>query len=168
MAFQTGSDLFARLADIATLVARYNVIESIFRQWPSMTIEKKYEQTIINFCMTVFQYLESIQHAGWSLFTTNPPRTSFSSITLQDLSEWEVKTTRADAACRGFTVILEPEAAPRDAVLDRVIEEVEDAEDTMDESADEVSVSHPTLGEHDSKECSQEDFRSAKRVKVCH
>jgi hypothetical protein len=133
-----------------------------------MTIEKKYEQTITNFCMTVLQYLESIQHAGWSLFTTNPPRTSFSSLTLQDLSDWEVKTTRANAACRGFTAIIEPETSPRDAGLDRIIEELEDTDGSMDDCANEVSGSQSTPLEHDGRENCGEDLRSAKRVKVCH
>jgi hypothetical protein len=139
----------------------------MFHQWPSMTIERKYEQTIINFCMTVFQYLESIQHAAWSLFTTTPSSISFSSMMLQDLADWESRTARADAACRGFTVIIEPETVSRDVGLDKIVEETEDSEDTLDESANDLPISHPKLGGHD-KEAFQEDFRSAKRAKVCH
>ena len=101
-------------------------MESMYHEWPGMTLEKKYENSLINLCTKVLQYLDKVmQTQSW-----------LSSDPTEDLTSHAVKIAEADAACRGFTVTIVPEVVQRDVVrgTKRTIEIVEDDEDSDSDS----------------------------------
>ena len=122
---------FSMLADLATLIARYNVMESMYHEWPGMTLERKYEDSLINLCTKVIQYLDKVMQT----------QSGLSSDLSEDLTSHAAEIAAADAACRGFTVTIVPEVVQQDVVrgTKRTIEIVEDDEDS---DSDDSSVEH--------------------------
>ncbi|KAE8451648.1 hypothetical protein EG329_003105 [Mollisiaceae sp. DMI_Dod_QoI] len=88
-------DLFIALADVATLVARYNVMESMYQQWPGMTLEPHYEDALVSLCIHIFRFLDKV------ITTLLPPARPIIS---EDLTRLIVKINEADAVCREFSV----------------------------------------------------------------
>jgi hypothetical protein len=126
-----------RLADIATLVARYNVLESMYQNWEAMTLEKDYEDSLISLCTHVLEYLGGILD----------PHTKFS-ISVVDHSDCEfAKIVEADRACRGFTVTIEDNMTPS-------LDQIEDVS-SEDEDSDYTTLGtkiEPTVGESDQRQ----------------
>ena len=48
------------LADLATLVARYTVMENMYQNWPGMTLERNYEKSLVSLCVHVLTFLEMV------------------------------------------------------------------------------------------------------------
>lgn len=121
-------------------------MESMYHEWPGMTLENKYEDSLINLCIIVLQYLNKVmQQQPW-----------LSSDPTEDLTSYASKIAVADTACRGFTVTIVPEVVQRDRGTKRTIEVVED----------EDSDSDSTLREHAAEESSVGLLPNPKRVKV--
>ncbi|KAG4430749.1 hypothetical protein IFR05_013770 [Cadophora sp. M221] len=80
-------------ADIATLIARYNVLESIYQQWSGMSLDPDYERAIIDLCVLVLAYIARFLQFG----EAGSPRA-------QALGSQMGKIVEADSKCRGFTV----------------------------------------------------------------
>ena len=118
----------------------------MFHQSPEMRIEEKYEDSIINLCVRVLQYLDRIKYA----------QSCFSRVSPDDLASCAARIADADAACRGFTVILASEVVQHDQGNKRVVEIVEN-EDDEDFDSDSTLVQHQT---------SVGMIPSAKRVKI--
>jgi len=119
-------------------------MESMYHEWPGMTLEEKYEDSLMNLCTNVLQYLDKVMQAQpW-----------LSSDPTENLASYAVKIAEADSACRGFTVTIVPDVLQRDALhgTKRAIEIVEDDEDSDSDS---------TLVEKGS-----ESIPTPKRVKV--
>lgn len=55
--FAINPNIFTILADIATLVARYNVLQSINHEWLTMNLDTDYEDSLIQICILIFRYL---------------------------------------------------------------------------------------------------------------
>lgn len=58
----------ATLANLATLIARYSVLENVYQQWQEMSLEKEYENSLIALAILVLQLLAAIESgtdAGW-------------------------------------------------------------------------------------------------------
>ena len=90
------------LADIATLIARYNVLESIYQQWSSISLDEEYERSIIALCKLVLQYLAEVLDLGAS---------GQSGAFLRDLLD---QITAADTRCRDFTITFVPDQKVED------------------------------------------------------
>jgi hypothetical protein len=88
---------FENLSEIATLVARYNVLESMYRQWPGMSLESNYENSLIELCVHVLRYLDLALFAR--LDAGRQPFESYLEVLM-------VKIREADVACRGFSVTI--------------------------------------------------------------
>ena len=132
--------ILAEMAYIATLMARYNVMESMYQQWPNMSLEKNYEDSLVELCMHVFRYLEAVM------------RLSYDTTTGTMLREHFTKIHEADEKCRGFSV----------AIIDD--EGVRRTKRTIDDVSDEDSDS--TIVEHSSKGASFDTQPSTKRLKI--
>jgi hypothetical protein len=125
-------------------------MESMYHDWPGMTLEKHYEDSLISLCMIVLQYLDKVQEQSWWPWSAWDEEDS--------LKNYAAKIADADAACRGFTVTIVPDVVQRDRDrgTKRTMEDVEDSDDD----------SNSTLVGFDGEEASGELFSSAKRVKV--
>jgi hypothetical protein len=88
---------FENLSEIATLVARYNVLESMYRQWPGMSLESNYENSLIELCVHVLRYLDLALFAR--LDAGRQPFEAYLEVLM-------VKIREADVACRGFSVTI--------------------------------------------------------------
>lgn len=97
-------------------------MESMYHEWPGMSLEKKYEDSLINLCTSVLQYLDKVmQVQPW-----------LSSEPAENLASHAVRIAEADAACRGFTVTIVPEAVQ--SGTKRTLEIGEDEEDSDSDS----------------------------------
>ncbi|CZR67764.1 uncharacterized protein PAC_17663 [Phialocephala subalpina] len=124
----TYKDILEALADVAVLVARYNVMESMYQQWSGMTLESNYEDALILLCSEVLNFLNQA--------ILLPPRRSSVSDQLMtvEMGSSIAKIEAADAACRGFSV------TPLDSLLNRNVEDV------SDEDSDSDSTVHESRG----------------------
>jgi hypothetical protein len=109
------------LAEIATIVARYTVMESIYSNWKGMSLEKDYESALINLSTHVLRYI------GLLLKSSLHPEKK------TDMKVYFDNIQRADAACRGFSAVISTD----DMHDDREVE-VEDVSDDSDTSSDMV------------------------------
>ena len=89
--------ILENISEIATLVARYNILESMYQQWPGMSLEMNYRTSLIALCVHVLRYLDHALFAG-----LDSGRQPFSA----DLEALMVKIREADATCRGFSVTI--------------------------------------------------------------
>jgi hypothetical protein len=76
---------------VATIVARYNVLESMYHNWPGMTLEASHELSLLVLCMHVLRYVDFML-AGHSDFEG-------SKVLMANIR-------KADVICRGFTVTI--------------------------------------------------------------
>lgn len=120
---------------------------ALIPEWPDMTLEKKYEDSIINLCMTVLEYLNKLMEASdW-----------FGGESAEaELASYMARIADADAACRGFTITIVPKTGQQDRGKKRTVEEAED-------EGDDSSGSDSTLAKGESR---GELLPSAKRVRV--
>jgi len=86
------------MANVATLVARYNVLESMYQNWPGMTLHKDYENSLISLCIHVLRYLSTV----FSISNNAPQKSP-----LEGLAKIYASITKADQHCRGFTVTIQ-------------------------------------------------------------
>ena len=87
----------ANISEIATLVARYNVLESMYQQWLGMSLEPNYEKSLIVFCVHVLRYLDM------ALLSRQELVRGIYEAELESLIE---KIREADIICRGFSVTI--------------------------------------------------------------
>lgn len=115
------SRTFVDLSEVATLVARYNVLESMYKQWPGMSLEPNYENSLIELCVRVLRYLDLI---------LSRPSTSGQN----DFEERGVALMAmirsADVACRGFSVTIVGEVESKG--MERDVEDISADEDDSD------------------------------------
>jgi hypothetical protein len=96
-------------------------MESMYHQWPGMTIDKDYETSLINLCVEVLRYLDAVH--THKLYTVE----SFFADTLQKIMQ---NINKADTACRGFSVTIVQDALQR--TLDELEEDDSDSDDTIE------------------------------------
>jgi hypothetical protein len=85
------------LSEVAILVARYNVLESMYKEWPGMSLERNYEASLIRLCVNVLKYLDLILSCT---FEPGQNELEHERITLiADIRS-------ADTVCRGFSVTI--------------------------------------------------------------
>lgn len=53
--------LALHLAEVVTLVVRYNVLESVYHNWPNMTLAREYEAALVELCKNVLRCLNNIK-----------------------------------------------------------------------------------------------------------
>ena len=111
----------AQLAEITILVARYNVMESMYHQWLGMTLDNDYETSLINLCVEVLRYLDTVYTHKYDFSE------SFSADVLQKIMQ---NINKADAACRGFSVTIVQDALQR--TLDELEEDDSDSDDMVE------------------------------------
>lgn len=99
-------------ADIATLVARHNVLESIYQHWSGMSLDPDYKAAIIELCVFVLTYIARFFNPGLAAHSKT-----------KVLAPQMAKIVAADAKCRGFTVTFS---------VDRKFEEVSEDDSDSD------------------------------------
>ncbi|KAH9213258.1 hypothetical protein DL95DRAFT_410401 [Leptodontidium sp. 2 PMI_412] len=80
-------------ADIAILIARYSVLESIYQQWSGMSLDPDYKKAIVDLCVLVLAYIARFLNSKEA-----------ASSRAQALDSQMGKIAEADAKYRGFTV----------------------------------------------------------------
>lgn len=94
------ASVLAKLADLATIVARYNVLESIYQSWDGMSLEQAYEDSLELLCTRVLKYIAQILR-----LYTYPALNSPSSVT-EALDVQFNQILDAERICRNFTVTI--------------------------------------------------------------
>ncbi|PQE19556.1 hypothetical protein CJF31_00011420 [Rutstroemia sp. NJR-2017a BVV2] len=112
------------LAEIATIVARYTVMESIYSNWKGMSLEKEYESALIELSTHVLRYI------GLMLKSSLRPEG-----TRSHMKVYFDKIQRADAKCRGFSAVIST-----DDMHDGREVEIEDVSDDSDSTLDMADV----------------------------
>lgn len=115
--------VLSQIADIVTLIARYNVMESMYQQWPNITLEKNYEGSLVDLCVHVLRYLNLVI----TLATLESAEGAE-----QRLNESMKRIEEADDRCRGFKVTIVEASVQRGTK--RSVQDVED--DNSDDSND--------------------------------
>jgi len=88
-------------------------MESMYQQWPGMSLHLDYENSLIELCVHVLEYLEKFLNTkGGSYFPT------------EDLSRYVAAIMVADGACRGFSVTVTED------ILNQVVEDVSEDSDS--------------------------------------
>ncbi|KAF7869948.1 hypothetical protein EAF04_004732 [Stromatinia cepivora] len=118
LAIDSQIEIIAELAEIASIIARYTVMENIYAQWKGMSLDKDYEQSLINLSTHVLIYIGAL----FSL-----PRDVGGNSYMKPYFQ---KIVEADTACRGFTVIISSEVSAIDQK--RSIEDISDDSDDSD------------------------------------
>ncbi|KAF7924581.1 hypothetical protein BELL_0240g00060 [Botrytis elliptica] len=137
--------IITEMSEIVSIIARYTVMENIYAQWKGMTLDKDYEQSLINLSTRVLVYLGAFV-----------PSFSESSTNANTKPYFE-KIIEADTACRGFTVIVSSKSTAIDRK--RSFEESSvDSDDTVD--------SDGTILEVDGNDEVDDMPSSAKRIKI--
>ncbi|ESZ91527.1 hypothetical protein SBOR_8098 [Sclerotinia borealis F-4128] len=137
LAVKSRIEVFAQLAELASMIARYAVMENIYSQWKGMSLDITYEKALISFSTQVLSYFERL---------LSPPaehRPDFSSsmrVQFQMIID-------ADKACRGFTFIIGAE----DTFVDhkRSLEDVSDDTDDTDDLDDTIPRDDEKVGMQD-------------------
>jgi len=88
-------------------------MESMYQQWPEMSLDLEYENSLIGLCVHVLVYLDKLLDTK-----------SGSGLPTEDLSSYVAKITEADASCRGFSVTV------TEHILNRVVEDVSEDSDS--------------------------------------
>jgi hypothetical protein len=117
----SNSHALANLSEIATLVARYNVLESMYQQWPGMSLEKMYEKSLVDLCINVLKYLD--------LALSHPPAPEQKDFE-QRREALMVNIRSADIACRGFsvTIVNDDESVGKESKLEDIFTDEEDSD----------------------------------------
>ena len=85
--------MLLELAEIASIVARYGVMESIYQKWDGMSLQSKYESALIGLCVPILRYLDL------TIFDSQQvPR---------DLTTPAARIRDAELVCRGFIVTID-------------------------------------------------------------
>jgi len=155
--------MFSAFLDVATLIARYAVMENMYQNWPGMSLEPKYEESLMSLCVRVLNLLEEALYNGDN----------------EDSEDWTVaeeltKIHEADDICRRFKVTILQEQAI--SSVDDVSEEENDSDGTLEElpsTKRRVEDLYGADSDSDTTEvgCSQkevpaEGYSSSKRLKV--
>jgi hypothetical protein len=96
-------------------------MESMYQQWPGMTLEKDYENSLISLCVHVLRYLNAVPSDEY-----NPECKQAE----EQLNTCMSEINKADAACRGFTVTISDDATNRGTK--RKVEDVSDEDNDSD------------------------------------
>jgi hypothetical protein len=99
-------------------------MESIYHQWPGMTVDKGYENSLINLCVEVLRYLNAVYLQEYY------DMGNFSTVSLETMMQ---HINKADADCRGFSVTIVQD------VLQRTLDELEE-DDSDSDSDDTVEI----------------------------
>jgi hypothetical protein len=106
-------------------------MESMYQQWPGMTLEKNYENSLISLCVHVLRYLNAVPSEEYNHEYKQAE---------EQLNACMSDINKADAACRGFTVTISDDVMNRGTK--RKVEDVSDEDDD----------SHSTVVNEDEKE----------------
>jgi hypothetical protein len=95
------------MAEIATLLARYNVMENIYNEWPGLGIDQGLMDSLTRICALVLLYIGQLKRYRYS------HESSFEEVeALRNLNKYITKIQSADNECRGFTIRTFNEAFP--------------------------------------------------------
>ncbi|KAE9371464.1 hypothetical protein N431DRAFT_24725 [Stipitochalara longipes BDJ] len=154
---------FSAFVDVATLIARYTVMENMYQNWPGMSLEPKYEESLMSLCIQVLNFLGRLLCREDELDTV-----------VWTVAEEMAKINKADAICREFKVTILQDQSSH--ALDDVLEEEPDSDGTLEElsstkrraedsSADDTDSDSTEVG-YNQKEVAVEGGMSSKRAKV--
>lgn len=119
-----------KLATVASIIARYSVMENIFHGWTGMTLKPEFEAELVDLCVCVLQYLEAAHH-----ILDHP-----SSIVSQYAVDWRYKEVEiADKKCRSFTVLIDTIESGEIGKGVQGAEEISSSDDS-DEEEDSTSI----------------------------
>jgi hypothetical protein len=120
-------NLFAKLAELATLIARYNVLDSMYQNWSGMSLEKKYESSLVELCSHVLNFL-------YICFTSSSDLKRTPENPFKEIDRYYTRIADADAKCRAFTVTIEDIAQKNP--LKRTAEEIYNCDDSSSTEAE--------------------------------
>ena len=96
-------------------------MESIYSQWPGMTLDKDYEDTLISLCVCILRYLDVVPNEdhdpGYEQVEDH-------------LNACMVEINKADAKCREFAVTISHDVVHRGTK--RKVEDFSDGDDDCD------------------------------------
>ncbi|TVY17475.1 hypothetical protein LARI1_G004822 [Lachnellula arida] len=96
----TRSDrILPHAATIATLIARYNIMENIYTEWPDMSLDPILQESLIKMCTLVLRYLDQL-----NIYHESLELAAGEEVALEGLNEYVVEIQRADDICRRYTV----------------------------------------------------------------
>jgi hypothetical protein len=97
---KTRSDhILPHMAEIATLLARYNVMENIYNEWPGLGVDQGLTDSLTRMCALVLLYIGQLKRYRYS------HESSFEEVeALRNLDEHIAEIRSADNECRGFTI----------------------------------------------------------------
>ena len=120
-------NLFVKLAELATLIARYNVLDSMYQNWSGLSLEKEYESSLVKLCSHVLSFL-------YLCFTSSSDRKRTPENPLEEIDRYYTRIANADAKCRAFTVTIEDVAQKNH--LKRTAEEIYNCDDSSSTEAE--------------------------------
>lgn len=137
---RTRSDyILPHMAGIATLIARYNVMENIYNEWPGLSVDEDLTDSLTRMCALVLLYIGQLKYYRYSYESSVEEAEA-----LTKLDESISKIRSADNDCRGFTVMTFDEA-----LLD-VVGSIEDVSDEEQEQHGALTLkSHTKRGRDD-------------------
>ncbi|TEY32123.1 hypothetical protein BOTCAL_0757g00040 [Botryotinia calthae] len=113
-------EIITEMTKVSSIIARYTVMENIYAQWKGMSLDKDYEQSLINLSTHVLIYLGTLLPSPIGRNTNAAMEPYFD------------KIMEADTACRGFTVIVSAENIDIDQ--ERLSEDLLDDSDDNEDS----------------------------------
>jgi hypothetical protein len=91
--------ILPHMAEIATLLARYNVMENIYNEWPSLSVDPVLTESLIHMCARVLLYMSLLKNYRYS-----PVSSLEETDALRKLDKHIAEIQSADDACRAFTI----------------------------------------------------------------
>ncbi|ATZ55774.1 hypothetical protein BCIN_12g03350 [Botrytis cinerea B05.10] len=121
-------EIITEMTKISSIIARYTVMENIYAQWKGMSLDKDYEQSLVNLSTHILIYLGTLLPSPTGRNVNAAMEPYFDRI------------MEADTACRGFTVIVSAENTDigQKRLSEDLLDESDDTEDS-DETIPRVS-----------------------------
>ncbi|QSZ34374.1 hypothetical protein DSL72_005966 [Monilinia vaccinii-corymbosi] len=146
LALEARVEIIAQLAELASIIARYTVMENIYAQWEGMSVHKQYEETLISFSTHVLNYF------GELLSPTVEYGDGFS----MKMKHHFQDIMYADKACRAFTATFSTESPLKP---ERSVDDISDDSDDTHDSDGTAIGSEEAYGVQDMPS-------SAKRIRI--
>ncbi|KAI9641769.1 hypothetical protein NHQ30_009626 [Ciborinia camelliae] len=147
LAVQSRVEIIDQLAEVASMIARYTVMENIYAQWKGMSLDKLYEEALIEFSTQVLIYFGNL---------LSPPAEEWPDLARNIKFHFRM-IMDADKACRGFTVIISTE--------NTTVDQKRSIEDISDDTDDTDDLDGTMLG-GDEKDVMRDIPSPAKRIRI--
>lgn len=120
-AAETYEEIINHLAAITVLVARYTVMENIYRQSPEMMLETEYDFSLVDLGVEVLRYLETLHEYKYD-------HNRKTALTIDVMRELVGNINIRDVQCRAFGVTIVQDTL--NGTLQEIRGESSDSEDS--------------------------------------